>query len=256
MDDLSVYVTSNLTSSERRISPQWDLDYFKTKLELITGIPPQFQTIQYFPISHSNEYKVISDAKAYQQDQDKTHRLTEFDIVSFSRIHVVDTNPDSELNDLDMIDADDETSENVAFKLSDEDYAKRSDSVLNWKQQNKLGRFDPEFNKIKEQQVQENEEISQTLKVGDRCRTINIAGERRGVIRYVGKINVLDKGESVWVGIEFDEPVGKNNGSIDGVKVFECKQGHGSFVKPKQVEVGDFPELDPFGSDDEDDDEL
>lgn len=51
--------------------------------------------------------------------------------------------------------------------------------------------------------------------------------------------------------VEFDEPTGKNNGYFDGVKIFECKEKHGSFVKPKQVEVGDFPELDPFASDEE-----
>lgn len=63
---------------------------------------------------------------------------------------------------------------------------------------------------------------------------------------------LLDEGENIWVGVEFDEPVGKNNGLILGTKIFECRENHGSFVKPKQVEVGDFPELDPFASDDDD----
>ena len=31
-------------------------------------------------------------------------------------------------------------------------------------------------------------------------------------------------GENDWVGIEFDEPVGKNNGSIDGVKYLNVNQ--------------------------------
>ena len=38
MSDINVYITSDLTSSERRISPQWDIQYLKKKLELITGI--------------------------------------------------------------------------------------------------------------------------------------------------------------------------------------------------------------------------
>ncbi|KAK6202475.1 CAP Gly-rich domain-containing protein [Scheffersomyces amazonensis] len=250
MTDISVHVTSKITSSERRISPQWDLHYFKSRLELITGIQPQFQTIQYFPVTHSNEYVVISDAQQYDENRDQSRRLVEFSIVPNSRLHIVDTNPDSQLDDFDMMD--DEDQEQAGFQLSEEDYAKRTDSVLNWKQTNKLGRFDPSFNDVKKQQFEENAQIAENFKVGDRCRTINIEGERRGVIRYIGKIDILDKGENIWVGIEFDEPVGKNNGTIDGVRLFECRQNHGSFVKPKQVEVGDFPELDPFDSDDDD----
>ncbi|KAK6456494.1 CAP Gly-rich domain-containing protein [Scheffersomyces xylosifermentans] len=251
MSDISIYVTSNLTSSERRISPQWDLHYLKTRLELITGIEPKYQTIQYYPIANSNESRKIADSSNYNEQADKEVTVTQFNIVPFSRLHVIDTNPDSELAGLD----EDNISPDAEFKLSEEEYAKKTNTVLSWKQNNKLGRFNPEFDSAKVKLYEENLAIAETMKVGQRCRVINIGGERRGVVKYIGKIEVLDKGENIWVGVEFDEPTGKNNGSIDGVKIFEAKPGHGSFLKPKQVEVGDFPELDPFMSD-EDDDEL
>lgn len=33
-----------------------------------------------------------------------------------------------------------------------------------------------------------------------------------------------------WYGIEMDSPVGKNNGTVQGVKYFDCKPNHGIFV--------------------------
>lgn len=239
MSDISVYVTSDLTSSERRISPQWKLSYLKSRLEFITGIDPKFQLIHYYPIPTSNEYTIL-------ENSDQT--VHDLQIIAYSRLHIIDQNPDSELGEL-------SNSETVEFKLSEEEYQKRQDSVLSWKQNNNLGRFDPNFNRVKTEEQKQNEEKAHGMKVGDRCRVINIEGERRGLIKFLGKIDLLDNGDNIWVGIEFDEPVGKNNGSINGVVFFTAKNKHGSFVKPKHVEVGDFPELDPF-DDDDDDEEL
>lgn len=261
MADISIYVTSDLTSSERRISPQWDLNYLKSKLELITGIKPQFQSIQYYPFPSSNEYKLIADASNYNEEQDKAINVSQWQISSYTRLHIIDTDPDSELNDLvskqhrDNDDDDDEDEENEqkdeGFKLTEEEYAKRSDTVLRWKQDNKLGRFDPKFDEEKLKRIEENTTISSSMKIGDRCRVLNIEGERRGAVKFIGRIKQLDDEEQIWIGVEFDEPLGRNDGSIDGKKYFEAKPKHGSFLKPKQVEVGDFPEDDPFASDEE-----
>lgn len=241
--DFPVYFTSDLTSSERRISPQWLVGYLTQRLEQITGIKAQFQTLQYFPIKTSNEHIVLRDANVKGSDQDEK-TISELNVAPYCRIHVVDGDPELTLLLLQQEDPE-------AYKMSDDDYSKRQNSVLQWKKTQKLGRFDPNFASHLEAAQKENSLLAQSMKVGDRCRVINIQGERRGTVKFVGKIPELDEGESNWVGIAFDEPVGKNDGLIGDLRLFEAKPKHGSFVKPKQVEVGDFPELDPFSSDDE-----
>lgn len=100
------------------------------------------------------------------------------------------------------------------------------------------------------------------IAVGSRCQVQ--PGSRRGEVSYVGSVPELDDAPgSFFVGVTFDEPVGKSDGSAvhkttgQTVQYFEAMEGFASFVRGKNVEVGDFPEEDLFGDDsDSDEDEL
>lgn len=72
----------------------------------------------------------------------------------------------------------------------------------------------------------------------------------RAALRFVGQCEGLPLG--YWIGIEFDEPVGKNDGSVKGSRYFTCTEGFGSFVRPTNVTVGDFPPVDEFALSDGD----
>jgi tubulin-specific chaperone B len=96
---------------------------------------------------------------------------------------------------------------------------------------------DPEFMSAEASRIQ----------VGCRCKLS--PGDKRGVVKYVGKIEGLPMG--YWVGVHLDEPVGKNDGSVKGQQIFECPRMHGAFARPEKIETGDFPELDVLASDDE-----
>ncbi|EFA86144.1 dynactin 150 kDa subunit [Heterostelium album PN500] len=71
-------------------------------------------------------------------------------------------------------------------------------------------------------------EEGKAIQVGTR---VTISGKPEfgeGTVRYVG-MTKFNSGR--WVGIELDQPVGKNDGSVQGVKYFDCKAPHGIFVK-------------------------
>ena len=57
-----------------------------------------------------------------------------------------------------------------------------------------------------------------------------------------------------WIGIQLDEPVGKNDGSVAGMRYFECEPNTGVFVRAAKVEVGEWGVL-GVGEDGEDGDE-
>ena len=54
-----------------------------------------------------------------------------------------------------------------------------------------------------------------------------------------------------WVGIELDDSLGDHNGNIQGTQYFQCPVGHGTFVRPKEVTVGDFPPESTFDMDED-----
>ncbi|CAG8559623.1 7448_t:CDS:2 [Ambispora gerdemannii] len=117
------------------------------------------------------------------------------------------------------------------------------DSVLAFKQRNKLGRFADSQSSTSDASYTFEEE-AKNIKVGDRCEVdFGESGEdgfkRRGVVRYVGETKFKS---GYWVGVEYDEPVGKHNGTVQGEIYFQAAPNHGAFVRPNKVKVGDYPE--------------
>ncbi len=89
-------------------------------------------------------------------------------------------------------------------------------------------------------------EEASAISVGQRC-TVD-PGDRRGEVMFVGQAEgVLPPG--YWVGIKYDEPLGKNDGSVKGKRFFDAPAGYGAFLRPDKIKVGDFPPIDDFASD-------
>lgn len=65
-------------------------------------------------------------------------------------------------------------------------------------------------------------------------QVIRLADGRNAVIRFVGGTTFAP---GVWVGCELDDGTGKNDGSVQGERYFECDMGHGMFLRPAAVTV-------------------
>ena len=58
---------------------------------------------------------------------------------------------------------------------------------------------------------------------------VAVQGKLQGVVRHFGTTSFK---EGSWVGVELDEPRGKNDGSVAGVAYFSCAPNHGLFIRP------------------------
>nr|XP_015832787.2 kinesin-like protein KIF13B isoform X2 [Nothobranchius furzeri] len=61
---------------------------------------------------------------------------------------------------------------------------------------------------------------------------VTVGSSKAGTVRYVGTTQFS---AGVWVGVELDTPVGKNDGSDGGHRYFHCKPGHGVLVRPDRL---------------------
>nr|CAI5846555.1 unnamed protein product [Callosobruchus analis] len=69
-------------------------------------------------------------------------------------------------------------------------------------------------------------------KVGDRVIIKSSQGSKVGTVRFIGTTEFAS-GE--WVGVELDDPRGKNDGSVNGVRYFECRMNFGLFAPISKV---------------------
>lgn len=148
------------------------------------------------------------------------------------RLHIIDLDPSSVTSGGWL----DDTTLVQKYTISDEAYDKREGTFRKFKE--KMGL------QHSKEQIPDNymEDLCANIKVGDRCEAE--PGGRRGVLKFVGRAETLAPG--FWVGIQYDEPLGKHDGTVKGKRYFECPPLCGGMVRPDKVKVGDFPERDPF----------
>lgn len=158
-------------------------------------------------------------------------------------IHVIDSSPGFNFEDFE------DTSKVEKFKISEEAYEKRDDTFRKFKEN--MIKKDPNFLKKNKKHVDENfqEEEAKAIEIGNRWEVT--VGERRGEVKYVGKVSELANG--FWVGVQLDEPTGDSNGTLGESEYFSCTEKYGLFVRPTDLKVGDYPPIDIF---DEDQDEI
>jgi len=106
------------------------------------------------------------------------------------------------------------------YELSADEYSKRQDTVQSYLKRNKMGKYnEEEMQKLEEQkikQLQEDKDLVANFNIGDRCEVDvpGAGGKRRGTVKFIGETQF--KPDVIWVGVQYDEPLGKNDGSVEG----------------------------------------
>lgn len=185
--------------------------------------------------------------------------LAQYNPKNRSVMHCIDTDPHSSAKGGGLEDV----SQVEKYEMSDEDYDKRENTYRAFKK--KQLEKDPNWapkHVLEERARQQAKKdalpaaetmsmVSERMKVGDRCEAI---GARRGEIKYIGELE--GQKEFVYVGIAFDEPIGKHDGTHkpSGKRYFQTDHNCGAFIISPHVQAGDYPEIDPFASDEEKED--
>lgn len=225
--------TLNSYSSEKRFNRGLTLAEFKCKLELVVGTPASCMDLELYSLDNKLIMRMDSDDSL----------LGSYPVDDGCRIHVIDKSGSriGEYEDVSKVEK---------YEISNDAYEKRSDSVRSFLKRNKMGQFKDESmaKSDLEQKLAMEKSLAETIAIGARCE-IHASGQptKRGTIMYSG---LLDFKPGYWIGVRYDEPLGKNDGSVNGKQYFQCPPKYGAFVKPQFVTVGDFPEED-YGLDDE-----
>ena len=172
------------------------------KLELMTGV-----TGEDTKISLTVDDRLVSEN--IFTPEGKTRTLDSFLPPEFSTVSIEVTGSsdlDSSLN-----------GDAAKFTLDAESYASRAETARKFLEEKKL------------------QDTQAKFPVGATCE-VTVAGHpvRKGTIMYVGNTEFKP---GVWIGVQYEEPLGKNDGSVAGKRYFTCPQLHGGFVKPGDVMV-------------------
>ncbi|KAF5275864.1 hypothetical protein FQR65_LT04103 [Abscondita terminalis] len=220
--NLHISTSSNYSSfNEKRFPKDITISELKAKLELITGGNCGTMQIE----AYDKEDKLV----CYLSDDNTI--LGAYPLDNGMRLHVIDKF--CVRNELDF--------ENVEkYEMAPEIYAKRTDTVRAFLLKNKLGHYNEEYAKKKQQEQEQEEKHYNAIVVGSRCKvTVPDQPSKLGVVMYKGEVEELS---GQWIGVKYDEPLGKHDGSFKGKQYFKCPLKYGAFVKSPYVTTGDFPE--------------
>ncbi|CAG8533576.1 3990_t:CDS:2, partial [Gigaspora rosea] len=218
MSIVTIFVQCDNASSERRFDKGITISQLKAKLEPITGIPAESQLLQLY-----NGDTLVTSVEG------DNYMLGAFPVDNFMTLKVIDTNPSGQRNqytDLSLVEK---------YELPEEEYAKRTGKltyiiiIISL-----VTRIISCFTNYRFK--------AKNIKVGDRCEVDFGDAEglkRRGTVKYVGEAKFKP---GYWVGVQYDEPVGKHDGVVQGERYFSCPDKYGAFVRPNKVKVGDYPE--------------
>lgn len=228
---VKVRLTSTLSSfeSKGKFNRGITIAELKSKLEMIVGVSASCMDLELFNVND----------QFLQKFDDNEALLGSFPVDDECRIHVIDRGGGKlgEFTDVSKVEK---------YEISDDAYDKRTETARSFMKKHHVGHFNEEEMAKKKAEADARKEdqkaAAEAISVGSRCQ-VQVLGQptKLGTVMFVG---TTDFKPGYWVGVKYDEPLGKNDGSVNGKRYFECPNKYGAFVKPLSVTVGDFPEED------------
>ncbi|CAF1212076.1 unnamed protein product [Adineta steineri] len=231
-DDMVEFtIKSNIVPSEaiRRFKRSAQIGELKNQLELITGAQSQSMKIHVHDERGTKLFDLDDDSRTLGSYNVQSKMILQIEETNLKRAHMFD-----------------DTGDVPKYELTAEEYESRKNTARQFMVDHKIGKYNPAAQEERERKEKEKEEHEQQaaskINVNDRCEVaVTSQPTKRGTVMFKGEVHFKP---GVWVGVRYDEPLGKNNGSAEGKKYFECPDKYGVFVRPSSVTVGEFPELD------------
>lgn len=85
---------------------------------------------------------------------------------------------------------------------------------------------------------------ARSFRLGDRVLVNANSGTKLGTLSFLGE---TDFAAGQWAGIELDEPVGKNDGSVAGKRYFHCRMKYGLFAPLHKISAAPLSALSSIG---------
>jgi len=199
-------------------------------------------------VEHMELHLRAADGTTLCRMLDDDRPLGYYGVENGMEIHVVDTDPFSLSRDGGL----DDVSKIAKYRMTDEDYDKRENTLRAYKR--KMLEKDPTFKFVPANRRPAAagagdeaggaggpdytlEACVEGIEVG--ARALVAPGARRGTVAWVGK-DVSGLAAGYWVGVRLDEPLAKGDGTRGGVSYFDAPAKHGAFVRPDVLTLGDY----------------
>ncbi|KAM6395721.1 tubulin-folding cofactor B [Rhynochetos jubatus] len=195
---------------------------FKCKLELVVGSPASCMDLELYSAEEEPLGRLDCDEAL----------LGSYPVADGCRVHVTDRSGArmGEYEDVSQVEK---------YVMSESDYDKRTESLRTFLRQQRQQRQDADATRRweAEEEQQRRAREAAALPVGTRCR-VRVQGQpaKPATVMYLGETHFKP---GCWVGVCYDEPVGKHDGSVGGCRYFQCPPMRGAFVRPQCVSPGD-----------------
>uniref|UniRef100_A0A7E4WAU3 CAP-Gly domain-containing protein n=1 Tax=Panagrellus redivivus TaxID=6233 RepID=A0A7E4WAU3_PANRE len=187
---------------EKKFVDSTELLEFKQKLELITGVLSPSMKLELYDSEEKSFIKALED-----------------DVQSLAALGV---KPNNVIRVIELGGGGIKFDEDVPkYVISEDKYAQRENTGRKFREQVASNLSTPSST----------ESIEPFIAVGNRV-IVRVKDQpvKKGTIQFVGEADF--KPGVTWVGVNYDEPVGKNDGSVLGQRYFTAEPLHGGFVRP------------------------